>query len=431
MQSVLDPAVRRSRVVDGSPVYYGWVILFVGTVATILTSPGQTYSVSVFIDHFITDLGLSRSLVSTLYSVGTLIASFAMPFVGRQMDRRGSRVMIVVSSLLLGVACVYMGFVRNWVMLGIGFLALRMLGQGSLSLASRYAINQWWVRRRGSVMGIAGVATALLGSGGFPVLINWLIPQFGWRVSYGLLGVGVMILLIPLGLFLVRDRPEDYGLLPDGATSLADQEGKNKGFTEVHWTLPEAIRTPAFWLVAAALASMSMLGTGLTFHIFSIFQDSGLSSTIAASVFLPTAATAAVMQLVAGYLIDRMPVRLLLAVALFLQALALVMAPFLFSVEMAYGYGLVMGMLSGLQMIVSSVVWAKYFGRRHLGAITGVVSTILGASSGLGPMPFGIARDLMGNYTTILVAFAALPFLLGVASLFYGKPPVKEETAKF
>jgi len=426
MQSTLVPTIRHSRVVNASPIYYGWVILVVGTVATILTSPGQTYSVSVFIDHFITDLGLSRSLVSTLYSVGTLVASFALPFIGRQIDHRGSRVMIVLLSLLLGLACIYMGFVRNWVMLGIGFLALRMLGQGSLSMASRYAINQWWVRRRGSVTGVAGVAVALLGSGGFPVLINWLIPQYGWRVSYGLLGVGVMLLLIPLGLLFVRDRPEDYGLLPDGATSLADQTDKNKGFTEVHWTLSEATRTPAFWLVAAALASMSMLGTGLTFHIFSIFQDSGLSSTIAASVFLPTAATAAVMQLVAGFLIDRMPVRLLLAAALFLQALALVMAPFLFSVEMAYCYGLVMGMLSGLQMIVSSVVWAKYYGRLHLGAITGVVSTILVASSALGPMPFGIARDLMGNYTTILIAFATLPFLLGVASLFYGKPPEKE-----
>jgi cyanate permease len=86
-----------------------------------------------------------------------------------------------------------------------------------------------------------------------------------------------------------------------------------------------------------------------------------------------------------------------------------------------------MGTLNGLQMIVSSVVWAKYYGRQHLGAITGVVSTILVASSALGPMPFGIARDLMGSYTTILVAFATLPFLLGVANLFYGTPPVKDE----
>jgi len=426
MQSTLVSPVRRSRVVDASPVYYGWVVLFIGAVGVILTSPGQTYSVSVFIDHFIAELNISRSLVSTLYSVGTLTASFALPFVGRQIDRRGSRLMIVAISLLLGLACVYMGFVRNWVMLGIGFFALRMLGQGSLSLASRYAINQWWVRRRGSVMGIAGVATAILGSGGFPVLINWLIPRYGWRLSYGMLGVGVIVLMVPLALFFVRDRPEQYGLLPDGATSLADQESKNRGFTEVHWTLAEAMRTPTFWLVSAAIASMSMLGTGLTFHIFSIFQDSGLSATMAASVFLPSAATAAAMQLAGGFLIDRMPVRFLLAVALFLQALALVMAPFLTTPELAYSYGVVMGMLNGLQMIVGSVVWAKYYGRRHLGAITGVVSTIGVASSALGPMPFGIARDLMGSYTTILVAFAALPFLLGVASLFYGKPPVKE-----
>lgn len=427
MQSTFVSPVRRSRVVDASPVYYGWVILLVGAVGVILTSPGQTYSVSVFIDHFIAELGISRSLVSTLYSVGTLTASFAMPFVGRQMDLRGSRLMIVVISLLLGLACVYMGFVRNWVMLGIGFFALRMLGQGSLSLASRYAINQWWVRRRGSVMGIAGVATAILGSGGFPVLINWLIPLTGWRMAYALLGVGVVALMVPLALLFVRESPETYGLLPDGAASAEEQRAKSRGAVEVHWTLAEALRTPAFWLVTSALASVSMLGTGLTFHIFSIFQDSGLSSTIAAAVFLPTAATAGVMQLAGGLLIDRIPVRFLLALVLFLQALALVMAPFLTTPALAYTYGFVMGTLNGLQMIVGSVVWAKYYGRKHLGAITGVVSTILVASSALGPMPFGIARDLMGSYTTILVAFAALPFVLGVANLFYGRAPVKSD----
>lgn len=425
MQSTLVSPVRRSRVVDASPVYYGWVILVVGAIGVILTSPGQTYSVSVFIDHFIAELGISRSLVSTLYSVGTLTASFTLPFVGRLMDQRGARLMLVVISLLLGLACVYMGFVRNWLMLGIGFFALRMLGQGSLSLASRYAINQWWVRRRGSVMGIAGVATAILGAGGFPVLIAWMIPNFGWRTSYGLLGVGVIVLMIPLAALFVRDRPEVYGLRPDGAGRGKRGTGADDDFVEVHWTLAEAIRTPAFWLVTVALASMSMLGTGLTFHIFSIFEDSGLSSTITASVFLPTAVTAAAMQLAGGLLIDRMPVRFLLAVALVLQALALVMAPFLFTPQLAYGYGMVTGTVGGLQLIVGSVVWAKYFGRQHLGAITGVVSTILVASSALGPMPFGIARDLMGSYTTILIAFAALPFLLGVASLFYGRPPVK------
>lgn len=169
----IDPAssIRRSRVVSASPVYYDWIILFIATVGMILTGPGQTYAVSVFIEHFIVDLGISRALVSTLYTVGTLTAAFALPYVGRQVDRRGSRLTMAAITVALGLACIYMGSVRNALMLVVGFVALRMLGQGSLSLVSKNVINQWWVRRRGMAMGIAGMATALLSTGGFPNLL--------------------------------------------------------------------------------------------------------------------------------------------------------------------------------------------------------------------------------------------------------------------
>ncbi len=416
--------IRSSRLVKTSPIYYGWVILLAGMIGVIMTSPGQTYAISVFIDYFIADLGVSRSLVSTLYTVGTLTASFALPFVGRQIDRRGSRLMITLISFVFGLACLYMGLINNALMLGLGFLALRMLGQGSLSLVSKNVINQWWVRRRGMAMGMAGMATALLGSGGFPNLINWLIPIFGWRITYMLLGLMLWLVMLPLGLIFIRNRPEEYGLQPDGGPTPVKQRDQTAGSPiEENWTVAEATRTSAFWLIVAGLASMSMLSTGLTFHIFSIFKDSGLTSTVAASVFLPIAATAAIVQLGGGILIDRIPVRILLASALFLQTLALIMAPFLRSVELAYAYGLLMGVRGGLQMIVGNVVWAKYFGRLHLGSITGLTATLLVGSSALGPMPFGIARDLLGSYTLILTGLAVLPFTLAVAILLLAKPP--------
>ncbi len=176
-------ATRSSRLVSASPVYYGWVIVVVGSLGGVMTSPGQTYVFSAFLDYFIEDLELSRSLISTLYTVGTLTASFVLPFVGRQFDKRGARVMITLMSLLLGLACIYMDFVRGALMLGVGFFMMRQFGQGSLSLVSRNVINLWWVRRRGLAMGIAGVAGALLG-GLFPYIINSMIPIYGWRMTY-------------------------------------------------------------------------------------------------------------------------------------------------------------------------------------------------------------------------------------------------------
>ena len=427
MQYQQECIIRRSRLVDASPIYYGWVILIIGTVGAILTSPGQTYVISVFIDHFITDLDISRSLVSTLYTVGTLVASFVLPFVGRQLDLRGARLMTVVASLLLGVTCFYMGWIQNAWMLGIGFCALRMLGQGSLSLICRNAVNQWWVRRRGLAMGILGMTSALVGSGGFPNLVNWLISVFGWRYTYPLLGLLLLFVMIPLGWIFVRNRPEEYGLEPDGGNRGTDSgDLESRGPIEENWTLSEVIRTPTFWLLVAGLSSMSALSTGLTFHFFSIFKDNGLSSTVTASIFFPIAATGAVVQLAGGLLIDRIPVRVMLATSLLLQAVVLVMAPVLQSVEMAFGLGVLMGMRGGFQMVVSNVVWANYFGRRHLGSITGVTSTLSVAGSALGPMPFGVGRDLLGSYEGILTGFAVLPFVLAFVTLFFAKRPRRE-----
>ncbi len=419
--------IHQSRFVDRSPIHYGWVILVAGTLGLVMTSPGQTYAFSIFIEYFIDDLGMSRSLVSTLYTVGTVSASFVLPLVGRRIDRHGARYLTVVIAIVFGFACFYMGTVRNALMLGVGFFALRLLGQGSLSLVSRTVINQWWVRRRGFAIGIVGTGYSLLGRAGFPMLITYLIATYSWRTTYFILGAMLLLGMAPLGWLLVRSRPEDYGLQPDGQQLARGSEDQKTvaPIVEDNWTLSEALRAPVFWLVASGFAAMSMLSTGLTFHIVSIFVDNGLTPTIAASSFVPLAITSAVVQLASGLLIDRVAARILLALALFLHAVLLVGAPFLVSVELALVFGVVMGIAGGLQMTIGSAVWAMYFGRRHLGSIAGTTATITVAASALGPMLFGVARDWMGTYTTVLIISAALPLGLGLANLIFARPPVR------
>lgn len=416
-------AIQHSRFVNGSPVFYGWVIALVGTLGAIMTSPGQTYSVSIFLEYFITDLGISRALVSTLYTIGTLVGSFALPVVGRQIDQHGARRTMVVISVLFGLACIYMGFVNNAIMLGAGFVAIRMLGQGSLTLVSQNAINQWWVRRRGMMLGFSGMMVSLLGLGTFPNIINWLIPIYGWRVTYILLGAILLLVMAPLGLLFVRNRPEQYGLQPDGApTPLPGDSAAPVAVAEENWTLGEAMRTPIFWSLAVGLALIAMLGTGLIFHIVSIFADNGLSSTVAASVFVPLAITTAAVNLASSFLVNRIPMRLLMAGALILLTISLLMAQFLPGVELAFIYGMIIGATFGLMNTVQSVSWPMYYGRRHLGSITGFIATILTAGSALGPMPLGIARDALGSYNTTLTIAAIFPLALAIITPMFDRP---------
>jgi sugar phosphate permease len=423
--TVREPGVtRQGRIVARSPIYYGWIILVAAAIGRIMTSPGQTYSVSIFIQRFIQDLGISRSLVSTLYTLGTLAGGLALPYVGRQIDRRGPRAMVGIITALFAVACVYMGFVRNAVMLGLGFVLIRMLGQGSLGLVCSNVVNRWWVRRRGAILGLLGMATSVLGTGAFPSLIDTLIERFGWRASYMLLGGLVAVVMLPVGLIFFRRQPEDYGLLPDGAKA-APSGAQEALDAEVHWTREEAVRTSAFWILSLGGACISMLGTGLHFHMVSIFEDAGLSASAAAAAFMPLAVTGAVIRVASGVLVDRIPVRYVLSAALVGLAASLWMAPRLAGTTSALIYGIILGATGSLQLTVGQVVWAKYYGRRHLGSVTGVAMLISIVGSALGPMPMGVARDLMGSYLPALSISAALPVALAVVALFARRPERK------
>ena len=425
-----DPLIRRV------PVFYGWVILGVGLGGMVMTSPGQTYAVSIFIEPIIEDLSISRSLVSSLYTMGTLVGSLVLPLMGRLIDRRGPRFVITVVALIFGLACVYMGFVANAVMLAFGFVAIRMFGQGSLMLASQNLINRWWIARRGLVMGIAGMAMSVIGLGGFPNLIHWLIGAFDWHTAYFVLGGLVLGLMVPLGFVFARNRPEDHGLNPDGrATDPSDTADADDDTPlgasprEVNWTLDEAIRTGAFWVVALGVAVKAMLSTGLTFHIVSIFQDNGLTADAAAATFVPIAVTTALVNLSSGALADHIQPRFLLVIALAFQAVSLLMATHLTSIAVAIAYGATLGITDGLTRTVNSMIWATYFGRAHLGSITGITSTVVIFGSALGPMPFGIARDLMGSYETVLAFSAVIPVGLGLANLWVRRPIKETEGA--
>ncbi|MFK7846795.1 MAG: MFS transporter [Rhodothermales bacterium] len=406
-----------------SPVYYGWVIMATGTLGVIMTSPGQSYIVSVFTEHFINDLAISRSLVSTLYTGATLAGSFALPFVGRLIDKHGARKIVLVVSLAFGLACIYMGQVQNAIMLGFGFVAIRFLGQGSLGLVSMNVINQWWIERRGLVMGISGLCMSLLGLGLFPIAVNFLIQDAGWRYTYGVLGFILLLVMAPVGYIFFRDRPEQVGLLPDGRKEVVEEStSKTEVAPEDNWTLKEAMGTAAFWVVAGSAGTISMITTGLIFHLVSIFNDQGLDANTAASVFVPLSITMAAVNLGGGILADKIPVRGILISSLFCMAAALFLAIQLKSYWFVIAFGVAMGATSGFYRVIMSVMWANYFGRLHLGSIMGTAQTIAIAGSALGPMPFGIARDLAGSYEAILLWSITIPMFFVVANLFAGRP---------
>lgn len=406
---------QRSWVVEHAPFYYGWVILLAGTFGIMMTTPGQTVGVSVFLDKIITDLGLPRATVSLLYTIGTLIGSFSLPFVGRFIDRRGPRLAVILIASLFALACVWMGFVNGLVMLLVGFILIRGLGQGALGLVSLYIINIWFVRRRGLAIGLSGLGMALATSF-FPLLIEFLLAEFGWRTAYMLLGGLVASTILPVGAWLFRAHPERFGLYPDGVAHPDDAPA------EVSYTLAEARGTLTFWLFAAGSVCVSALGTGLIFHHYDIMAASGVARVVAATMFIPFGLVMAGSNLVTGVLVDRLPPRFLLSAMLLLLCGALSLAPQVGGPQLMLAYGALFGILQGMQGAIQGSVYAHYFGREHIGSIKGFVTTLSVAGTAFGPLLFALGLEAFGGYAPALLLCATLPFSVAVAALFI-RPP--------
>lgn len=412
----------------GSPasprLYHGWIILAVAMLAVFASSPGQTYVVSVFVGPIQLDTGWSRTLVSALYTLGSLTAAGGILLVGRLMDRFGARATLAGAGLGLGLAALWMSRVDNPLDLYLGFALLRLLGQGALTVVPTAMVAVWFVRLRGRALALTSLG-AIAGQAAFPPLVHLLVIRTDWRTAWVILAVAVWVLLLPATLLFVRRSPESMGLLPDG-----DAPGRGPGQDPVpapprqgaEWTLGEARRTPTFWLVIVAVASQSLITTALTFHHVSFMNSLGIDSATAATVFTVMAPCSLVGTFVAGALLDRVAGHRLLPVAPACLIAAMLWSTGIAEPWQAFAYGGLLGFSSGFGAILQSVIWPSYFGRRHIGTIRSAGAVGMMAAAAIGPLPFGWMFDVSGSPRTTILVFLVVPVVSSLAGLV-ARPP--------
>lgn len=396
------------------------------------------------------ELKLGRTSYSSAYMVATLIGGLMLPFIGRMLDRWGARTVLPLIALGLALACGWMSTLTTAAGLYVGFTLIRCLGQGSLTLISNWIVGEWFQQYRGRAAGICGVG-GTMSVLFIPQLNNLLINEYGWRNAWLILGAIVGITLIVPAIVFLRNRPEDMGLLPDWKHPLSnDPNSKTHNSsadlgrgsitqqpdalpkTQVHralvdadsFTAAEAIRCSAFWKVAAVASTVSLVGTGLVFHQISIASDLGVSRVDAISALGVQAIAATVSTLLAGYLTDRMPVRFILAMSMFLEVLAILLLLFLPGPKWIFAYSAMLGLHGGIIRSAGSIVWINYFGRKHQGSIQGYSMSAMVLAAALGPLPLALCRDYLGNYNVGLYCFLILPICAGIAVLT-ATPPVK------
>jgi MFS family permease len=403
--------------------FYGWYIVALGALSLFFSGPGQTYANSVFIDFYIMDFNWERSLVSGIYSGATLAAGLLLFFVGSTIDKFGQRRVSLTVSVLLAGACIWNSFVVSPWMLFVGFFLIRLLGQGSMTLLPNTLIPQWFIQKRGrafSFMMLGGFASSTL----FPPLNAWLITSFGWETTWRILGCAILIIFVPLVFFFMKNKPEDIGLKPDNAGNTPEISASASMTKDISWTLREAARTRQFWLLLLCVGIPAMINTGLTFHLVSIMTTSGLGIGTAAFVLSLMAAVGFPITMLAGFVLEKVKVHFVFAFVFAGQFIFIIVLIFTESFTMAVIFGLIWGMTGGIERICISIVFPDYFGRRHIGKIKSIATTVMVIGSAFGPLPFGIAYDIFGSYQEILLLSLVFP-VLGAAACFLSPKPVK------
>jgi MFS family permease len=406
--------------------FYGWFIVAVGALASFSSGPGQSYSFAVFIDALIADTGLSRTTISALYAVGTSVSAGLVYLVSRLDDRYGVRRVLPLVALAMGLACFGMAASTGFFSFFLAFAALRSLGQGSMSIHGTLLVAQWFVRKRGRAMACVGLGIAF-SAAIVPPASRALMNEFGWRGAYVALGIAVWLLVIPAALLIVRERPEDVGLYPDGADYPPVGEPPRSAAVGVGRSR-NVLSTWRFWHLALPMCIPSFVVTALIFHQVSIFAERGLSANLAAGVFVVYAIASASCSLLAGFLIERVGPKALLIANLCLLSVATAGALMLVSPAAAGLYAAALGMNGGIQSVIGMVAWAQYYGRHGLGRVQGAASMVGIAASAIGPLPLAALRTVGDGYALGLALLALLP-LAGVALVATYHPPTGNHVA--
>ena len=397
-----------------------------------MSIPGQTMGVSVFTEDLLKDLAIDRNSLSLAYLVGTLGSGLLITRAGKLYDRYGARVMAYISGVMLGLMLLYLtrvdrivGNLHQWnrispllatfLLLSIGFWGIRFFGQGLLTMVSRNMVMKWFNRRRGLANAVLGVFSAL-GFSVAPKILSLIIERLEWRGAWAFLALIVGFVFAFFVLIFYRDNPKDCGCVPDGRMRTDTRRKRPPSLPERDFSLSEARKTIAFWAFTLALSISTLYISGLTFHVVSVFESVELSKAKALGIFIPTSLIAVVVQFGFGYASDYIRIKYLLV--LFMLGMLITSFGLTMLGEQPVAYGLIIsgnGIVWGLYTVLIGVTWPRFYGLKHLGAISGfsLSWTVIGLA--LGPYFFSLSFERTASYdliSWICAGISAILFLL-------------------
>ena len=416
-------------------IFYGWWVVLASMSALLLGSAFYWQGFGVFFLALQDEFSTNRAALSGVISLSQLEGGMLGPVGGYLVDRFGPRRMMAIGVSLMGVGYLLMSLVDSLFVFYLVFLGVISVGMSiGIRVPAVVAPANWFIKRRGLAIGIALTGS---GFGGFFIpVIGYLIATQGWRQTAVLIGLAVWGLGIPIAM-VMRRRPEDYGLLPDGDKSQEVLLGKGEyldGSIDLQqelvvpdFTLKAALRMRLFWFLAFAFGMRQFAVGAISLHQVPFLVDTGRSLEMASAILAAVTITSILGRLGFGWLADKFQPRFVMAASMFLVSLGALILTYV-------GDG---WLLLVIFILVYSVGWGggattmnatrgAYFGRTSFGTISGTMDLVQMFGLVLGPVYAGFIFDLTNSYSIAFSSFAVAAGLSAIIMLFL-RAPVHED----
>lgn len=412
-----------------SRLFYGWWV--VASLATImfLSAGLGFYALGVFITPFEEEFGWSRGQVSLGIALATATSGLLGPLAGLAVERQGARRVLATGAAGMGICFSLLGLTWSLAYLYVMFVAMAAWRTGVMLVPISQVVANWFDRRRGLAM---GVTTTGIGFGGLVMapLSKVLISAVGWRPTFFILGLVVVAVGLPLALLVVRQRPADRGLLPDGTAPEAQPTEPARGAPPADavaaWPAGEAIRTRAFILATTAI-SLGFASVGaVLLHTSPFMEDRGIAPEMAGLILGLVSGLGILGKVGSGYLSDRVQPHLVLAGVFLMEAVGLTVLIATDSMVGVAAFVLIFGYSMSAVVALQPLVVVHYFGLASLATIVGAMTAFSSLFSALGPIFAGFMHDLLGNYTLAYLVFIGIHCFAALLVLLMRPPQLRE-----